>query len=164
MAAAFLSSAPSPSVLRTASCIRGFTHKRRKTLMRKAAAPVQVSVRLHHALGFNCWRITAVTVGLSTCLRFPKDLMTGDLYPSFDMKRFVLALCSDKRLSITGTGVAISSNPHLAPLYISLGTKKPSSDTEMEKEPCRKPSLFWPFLFLTGTRGVQAPTFWMRWD
>lgn len=132
MAAAFLSSAPSPSVLVTASCIRGFTHKRRKTLMRKPAAPVQVSVRLPHALGYNWWRIMVITVWLSSCLRFPKDLMPDYLYPSFDMKRFMLALCSEKRLPIIGTG-AISSNPRSAPLYISLRTKKPSSDMEMEK-------------------------------
>lgn len=116
VAAAFLSSAPSPSVLVTASCIRGFTHKRRKTLMRKPAAPVEVSVCLHHVLDFNWWRITVIIVWLSTCLRFPKDFMPDYLYPSFDMKRFMLALCSEKRLPIIGTG-AVSSNPHLAPLY-----------------------------------------------
>lgn len=70
--------------------------------------------------------------------------MTDDLYPSFGMKRSILSLCSDKRLSVIGTGAAISGNPHSAPLYISLGTKKPSSDTEMEKSLVESPLFFGP--------------------
>lgn len=115
--------------------------------MRKPAAPVQVSVCLPHVLDFNWWRITVIIVWLSTCLRFPKDLMPDYLYPSFDMKRLVLALCSEKRLPSRGTR-AISSNSPLAPLYISLRTKKPSSDMEVKKSLVESPLFFGTFHFL----------------
>lgn len=87
--------------------------------------------------------------------------MAGHLYSSLDMKRFVSAFWADKKLTVIGTGAAVSGTPHSAALCVLLRTKKPGSDMVMEKEPCRESSLHWPFLFLSGTRGVQAAAFWM---
>lgn len=49
------------------------------------------------ALGFNWWWITVITM-----TKYFEDFQepAGHLYPSFDVKRFVPALQSDKKLPI----------------------------------------------------------------
>lgn len=64
--------------------------------------------------------------------------MAGHLYSSLDMERFVSDFWADKKLTVIGTGVAVSSTPHSAALYVLLRTKKPGSDMVTEKEPCRE--------------------------
>lgn len=65
--------------------------------------------------------------------------MAGHLYTPSDMKRVASAFWSDKKPPNIEAGAIVSSTPHSAVLHISLRTEKPSSDMEMEKEPCRKP-------------------------